>query len=485
MSEMTAGIFFTNLFNATTGAENAGSNPTDVLGTVVGVGQAVQGGVSLIAGNLNALSKPIGYGGGFLSALGLYDNFRSIRSDLAAGKSPAFSDLAGAIGNAASLAGSVLVVVGVGETLAIPIGVVTGLAGTVQLIGSATGYRIDLNGLATKVVLTANEWAQAASQLALANSNTSVIAAALSGAGINPNAANTFLVPQTDANGNVVGFQPETPLSSAKLGEGITQYTFDGGVTFKQQAASYMDPSTGQETIVINPLAAWMVTQSNGSTTTLNLAANGGYSSAIANSLGAVTQQTGLQISSSTQNGITTTTQMFTSNLGGAQSTVQNQITSSGSTASEVTTVYNSEGSVSYTENKASTSGLVTSDVINANVNASLVTQGNNVVLNGAAGDLIDVWGQNDVLMRVAHGSTSRQVDSAAPSPATTTPSTRAQTPSPHSTEPAASSTWFPTPLPYSVSTTRVPRLPSMEPATPWVSGPLATVLRPTATRST
>lgn len=145
MSEMTAGIFFTNLFNAATGAANAGSNPTDVLGTAVGIGQALQGGVSLIAGNVNAIAKPIGGIGGGLSAVGLTVNFNSIRSDLKAGKNPTLSDLAGAVGNAASLAGSVLVIVGVAETLAIPIAVATGLAGTVQLIGSATGYRIDTN----------------------------------------------------------------------------------------------------------------------------------------------------------------------------------------------------------------------------------------------------------------------------------------------------------------------------------------------------
>ncbi|WP_321955764.1 beta strand repeat-containing protein [Paraburkholderia bannensis] len=398
MSEITAGIFFSNLFGAATSAANAGTNPTDVRGTVVGIGQAVQGGVSLIAGNIDAIAKPMGWAGAALSATGLAGNVQSIRVDIASGKAPTLSDLSGAIGNTAAFAGSALVIFGVGETLLIPLAVVGGVAGTVQLVASSTGWRVDVNGIASAVTLTANQWAQAASQLEVANSNPNLIASALSSAGINTNAPNSFLVPLTDSSGNVVGFQPETPIGSKDLGSGITQYTFSGGTTFQQQASSYVDPKTGQTDIVVYPLANWTMTASNGTLTTLNITSGGGYSGTITNSHGVVTQQTGLQVSGNTANGITTTTQTITSNLGGSQSKVQNQVSSNGNTASKITTVYNSDGSISYTENKASTSGTVTSDVVNANVNASLAIQGDNVVLNGVAGNIVAVYGRNDSL---------------------------------------------------------------------------------------
>ncbi|MBN3758253.1 hypothetical protein G3N95_35440, partial [Paraburkholderia sp. Tr-20389] len=396
MSEITAGIFFSNLFGTASSSANAGTNTTDVLGTFVGIGQAVQGGVSLLAGNVDAIAKPMGGTGLVLAATGLVDNYQSIHHDLATGKNPALSDLSGAIGNVASLAGSALVLAGVGETLIVPLAVVSALAGGVQLVASATGYRVDVNGSATAVTLTASEWAQAASQLAVANSNPTLIASALSGAGINTS-ANTFYVPLTDANGNVVGFRPETPISSTQLDLGITQYTFGGGISFKQQATSYIDP-TGQTDVVLYPSATWTIPQSNGGTTTLNLSSNGGYSGTVTNAQGIVSQQTSLQVKSTIQNGITTTTQSIASTLAGSAGALQNQISPNGSSTSEVTTVYNSDGSVSYTENKASTSGVVTSDVINANVNASLAVLGDNVILNGVAGNIVDVWGQNDVL---------------------------------------------------------------------------------------
>ncbi|WP_321955761.1 hypothetical protein [Paraburkholderia bannensis] len=43
MSEVTGGIFFSNLFGAAASTANTDTNPSDVRGTVVGIGQAVQG----------------------------------------------------------------------------------------------------------------------------------------------------------------------------------------------------------------------------------------------------------------------------------------------------------------------------------------------------------------------------------------------------------------------------------------------------------
>ncbi|CAM2198502.1 protein of unknown function (plasmid) [Paraburkholderia kururiensis] len=398
MSEITAGVFFSNLFGAAASAANAGTNTQDVVGTAVGIGQAVQGGVSLIAGNIDSLAKPLGGAGLLLGVAGLVANYQNIHDDLAAKRNPAASDLVGAIGNVASFVGSALVLASVGETLVIPIAAVGAAAGAVQLVASATGYRVDVNGIASQVQLTASEWAQAASQLETLNSNPSVLSSALSSAGINPGATNTFLVPLTDMNGNVVGFQPETPTGSLQLGDGITQYTFSGGTTFQQQASSYVDPTTGLTNYVINPLAAWTIPQANGSVATLNLSSNGGYQSSITNSAGAITQQLHVGVTAAESNGITTTTRTYSSNLGGQQNTLQEQISVNGNTAADTSTVFNSDGSISYTEKKSSTSGIVTSDIIDANINASLAVAGDNVVLNGAAGDIVSAYGRNDVL---------------------------------------------------------------------------------------
>jgi hypothetical protein len=47
MSEITPLVYFRNFFGATASAVNADTNPADTLGTVVGVGQSVQGGASM------------------------------------------------------------------------------------------------------------------------------------------------------------------------------------------------------------------------------------------------------------------------------------------------------------------------------------------------------------------------------------------------------------------------------------------------------
>jgi len=77
MSETTGLVFFTNLAGATAAAGNAGTNPSDTLGTVVGVGQTLQAGASMIASSVETLSTPLAGAGGLLSLAGLLDNYNS------------------------------------------------------------------------------------------------------------------------------------------------------------------------------------------------------------------------------------------------------------------------------------------------------------------------------------------------------------------------------------------------------------------------
>lgn len=107
--------------SAVTAAGNAGINPTDTLGTVVRISQATLGGAGLIAGNVYALVKSLGLAGFAASAVGLYDNYLSIKTDLVNGQPPTLSDISGAVGNAAVLVGSGLILADVSGTLIIPL----------------------------------------------------------------------------------------------------------------------------------------------------------------------------------------------------------------------------------------------------------------------------------------------------------------------------------------------------------------------------
>ncbi|WP_162877977.1 beta strand repeat-containing protein [Trinickia diaoshuihuensis] len=382
----------------------------NVTGTIVGIGQAVQSIVSVATTDIVAPSVPIA--GAALGITGAYLSASNILNAVNNHKPVQVSDVEGLISNlagaAAGIAATAFIILPAAEgaaALVIPLTVISAAAGAIQLVASATGWQIDASGNVSSTTLTSGQWAQAASQAQTLNADQASLQSSLSSVGINTTAPNSFLVPQVDANGNVMGFTSQSPISSAQLGDGITQYNFSGGVSFQQQAGSYVT-AQGDLNIVLSPTSRWVVTQPNGTTTTLKLdTSTGGYNSTISGPNGQILQQLNATVTTTESNGILATNQTFSSNLSGTQqSTLTNSITQSGGgSATEQTVVFNGDGSVSYTENKSSNGGIVTSDVVDANINASLAITGNNVILNGIGGDQIAIYGQGDQL----HTSTS------------------------------------------------------------------------------
>jgi predicted Zn-dependent protease len=404
---------FTVFLNTTAAGVSAGNAvTTNSNGTVSGVGTVIgtlQGAQSAISiGTTGITSNAVPAAGAAFGTIGAIFYATRIATDLAAGNAPLVSDIAGFVNDVASAvasgatvamavipasdgAGTILVPLYVAST------VISAGAGAAQLVASAEGWTVGPSGNLTQVSLSANQWTQAAAQAQSINSNPTTLTSALNDVGINSDAANTFLVPQVDSNGNVTGFSAESPVAPpTQLADGVTQYTFANGVTFNQQASQYTMPG-GATNIVVSPTAQWAVPLANGGTTTLNLGASGSGTTTVTDKNGVVLQQSGVNVTTTESNGITTTTQTFTSNLSGPQNQLQNQVSSNGASTSEQSTVFNSDGSVSYTENISSTSGVITSDVINANTNASLAIAGENVVLNGVSGNIVSIAGQNDI----------------------------------------------------------------------------------------
>jgi hypothetical protein len=97
-------------------------------------------------------------------------------------------------------------------------------------VASAEGWTLNSSGSLVQVPLTGDQWSQAASQAQSINSDPTALNSALDSIGVNASGQDTFMVPQVDSTGAVVGFSAETPISATSQGDGVTQYTFPGGV---------------------------------------------------------------------------------------------------------------------------------------------------------------------------------------------------------------------------------------------------------------
>ena len=90
--------------------------------------------------------------------------------------------------------------------------------------------------------MTSDQLTQAATMSQTLSNNPATLNAALASVGLSTTGdSNSFLVPEVDSSGNLIGASLQTPTTVQNLGEGQTQYTFANGATLKQDVGGYYD----------------------------------------------------------------------------------------------------------------------------------------------------------------------------------------------------------------------------------------------------
>lgn len=266
-NEISGFAVFTNQIGAGVTVAGMAADTSDLSGSVIGIGQGAQSIVSIATMGMESAVKPVAGAGGILSVTAAFKAATSIYNSYKDEKPIAQSDVAALFGNATGTLASALIIVGVGETLIIPLTVVSIGAGAYQLVAIAEGWKVDASGNVSQSALTAAQQSQAASMIGTLQNNASMFESALqsAGLGITESAAPSFLVPRVDSAGNLTTSITERAASSTVLANGDTQYRFADG-TILTVAAVGGDPND----IRVDAFdRIWSIPTSDGGTATL------------------------------------------------------------------------------------------------------------------------------------------------------------------------------------------------------------------------
>ena len=248
MSGLSIFAVFSSQFGAGVSAANAATNPKDTTGTVIGIGQAAQAVASVATLSIETKAiAAVPIAGAMLSLFGINANLEALnKSYSATGKfdqadvASLVSNVAGLVGGGAGAVALILPAAAVGAAPIIVMATVVGIgAGAYQLVATNKGWTFDPNGGVQQTGLSANQIAQAQNYLQSVNTNQSLLNSSLGSMGVTSPGAGYFLVPQIDANGNIIGSSFQQPISTGQDIDNpwITTYGFSGGIMLSQDSS--------------------------------------------------------------------------------------------------------------------------------------------------------------------------------------------------------------------------------------------------------
>ncbi len=251
-----------------------------------------------------------------------------------------------------------------GEVLVIPLAVVSIAAGGYQLVATADAWTIDASGNATQTTLTPAQWSQATLTTQQLSNDPSALSSALDSANQDAGSlGSNFLVPQVDASGNMTTSIAEPPVSSTVLANGDTQYTFQDGTTLTVEGSSTDNGNISMDAFD----RVWSIPITGGGTATLDVnSGNGSFEFTAKDGNGNVLNNLSLDNSTSTSNGVTTTTQDVYAAIGGEQSAQSTETLTYNAAGTLTEQQINGEGSSTTMVYDPLTGALLDETIINA-----------------------------------------------------------------------------------------------------------------------